>query len=332
MDVEDVINQRCWRMANLSPLARSSLDNESYRFVLETDDVEAETIQQILYLRVLDDLKDIGVELNCDPSVIYSSNFKLDHFLDLCEWLFPNVVYGKLRSDPKLQTALDAILDGSIGDDDTLHLYLNYLKGDEISAAYCPELIDSITELQSVILSTPLFDRFLNNLLAKIRDEKIAPFTDINQPHLYHHKIQTIVKGIHEAGSTIELILDDAESDRFKRRLYYGYSYALQPDKLNTYGWILSTSRDMLNDDNQKIYDKLSLQIHRGWKLSIEYFTSRQLVLDRVDLAGCVCLVSAQSFGDQKIFTQKMALLRDHVDTTLSEFLTQLETQLNQAV
>lgn len=259
------------RLTTISPNARHVLDGEQYRLRLETDDVDSESVLQELVLALRDDLAVIGLYFNCPMSDVYSNFQTLSEIIDVLEYILPNTFYPKIRDIAEIRPRLQDILNGGIGSESTLLLYLRWLGSG--ADCYDPSCAQGAHWLAVNMTNTELFDVYLTELIAKQ--------TTLGQPiALSALELQTYIAAIAEKTSllydtldSLRVWLDDDDIyGKIHRRLTLYVRQLLQPVNVAMMAWMLMTDPATLDDDLRIVYDRRWDEFHKSNKLCGAYY------------------------------------------------------------
>lgn len=281
------------RLANLSPNVRHVLDGEVYRLRLETDDVESEHVLQECVMALRDDLAAIGLYFTCQLSEVYDNYLTFAEFLDVCEYLFPNTLYPKIRSDYQILPQIKAMLTGSVEDGDLIHTYLRWLGVDP--DCYVPSCTDGATWLLSRISSTELFSVYLSNLIQAestlghpifLSPEDLLSYTATIRDHataLYH--ALTLVQDLPEMRDCLSKV---------RRRVDLHIRYLLQPAHAAENAWMWHTDPATLSEGVRSLYEDRRAAFAQSSKLYGAYYISKTPIqFTDVDVAGIALRISA---------------------------------------
>lgn len=312
-------NQRVWRIANMSPWARSRLDGEKYRLLLETDDVTPETIQQELFMCLLDDLKEIGIYLTCQPIDIYGNTYDFDLTLNLLEWILPNEFYKKLQDDKKLQGLLTNLLTGGVSNDMFITTYLEFLGGHDNRPGYRPELEEASQFLLDKFRSDGLFITFMSTMMAKLDEERLKGMEahgSLDYMGIITRRCQDIREALGIIGPAFSSEGDDVYNAIFTR-VDVGIRYLLAAGRITLAGWLFTTPIDRVTSDCKDLYRRKHREFYQGWKLSAAYFNARGQELTKVDIAGIMCMYYATCGKDKGVLEHHATILENLVDDSL---------------
>lgn len=307
MDTPDAINSRCQLMATLSPLVRQKVETEQWRTCFDNSDPTGDSIQQALFLCLISDMTDIGIETISAADDLYENTYDLDLLLAALGWVFPNTFYPRMRRDAGLKAGIENLLNGSI-EGDMLHNYLDFIGGSDGGEGYISGLYDACVFAKSALVSNSVFTTYLTAMLENARDEVDVSTYAINDPKAYHAAVTDCVVAIADAQSAVAKTLSDDLAKRLERRIYFASREILAQDKLNDYGWLLTTDRDTLDSDDQKIYDRKKLLLTVGLKISPAYYKARNLTPDDLGVAAlCVYYMAFEKMSLADAHTAALA-------------------------
>ena len=310
MEDRETINQRCQRIATLSPVAAHKLDTEQWRASFEDSEVDLEPIQQVLVTSLVADLTNIGVELVGSLEDVYASGYDLNLFLTACEWIFPNTLYPALRGDDVLQTIVRAIVVGDIDGKDHVKSLLLYIGGEEPEEGYKPDLFDACQFTMGLLRSSPEFTTYLKNLLDQAQEELSTDLPSlINDPKAYHDAITSCVVKLHTVQQDLMKDLTVEQKALFEKRIHFSCRMILNPEYLNTFGWLLTTDPKTLDDFAKAVYEKKKKIVLTGLKIAPEYYEPRGFTPNLIDRYGMTAYFMALDGLSKKDALEKVSTL-----------------------
>lgn len=289
MDANDTIDKRCQLMATMSPLVRAKVETEQWRINFLDSDPVADSIQQALFVNLVSDLTDIGIDSVSTMDDLYENVSNIDLLLGALVWVLPNTFYPRMRRDAGLKAGIENLLMGSM-DGDILHLYLDFIGGFDNTMGYIPNIADMCQYAKSVLVSNDVFKMYLESMLTAANDEVDVTTYAVNDPIGYHNAVTNCAILLAKSkDALLEGLDDDAQKEQLDRRIYFASRELLSQDRLNDYGWLLSTTPGDLNEGERPIYDRKKLLLTVGMKISPAYYSARNITPSFIDALGMVC-------------------------------------------
>lgn len=284
MDVETPqdANERLAVMVDLSPTARSNVETGRYLMSFITDAADDEAVRQEAFVGIIEDLSGIGLYLSCPNEEIYiNSSVTLDHFLSVLTWILPNTLYPKLRQNPKLVTAIQALLQG-VSNNPLIVDYLDLLGGLDSHMGFIPDLHMACVEMVTNLRENEVFGQYLQNLVEQIQDEKALEHSvlDVDKHNEWVSYKQQMVD---HSASLINLLeekdlVTPEDAQRVRNRFQYiFYTQWAQPQWINTLILLYLTDGSTLNETDRPYYDKLLKEYQVSTKLFLLYYTVREM-------------------------------------------------------
>ncbi len=303
-------------LTQLSPSAQVKLSREEYRITLETDDVETDTIEQEMILCLFEDMNEIGLFLTCTGEEFCSDKILFHKALEALHWVMPNTLYPRLRQDIQLSTEIQSLMEGGISDEMLITGYLEYLGGKEDGDGYRRDLYEGCQYLSACLKSAGTYNEYLSGLLSTLHDERASVTPLIDDVNSYTAVIRSICVMLEDARSRIVTVLTGRDDDFYKkldRRVGMAARSLLEPDRINTLGWLFSTDHTKLSPDALDLYLDQLIEFQNGFKLSLLYFTTRSLLLTDVDVLGVICYCFANAGGSQADLENRLKSLSQAV-------------------
>lgn len=329
-DSQADINKRLFTMTTLSPRAKKIVSTGLYFLVIEKDDVDNESVQQELFLSLVEDMSEIGLYWACDNADIYATTYDLDLALSVLTYLMPNTLYPKLRNDAKLVSAIQSILDGNVSDNQIVEDYLSFLGGGDEQGPYVPDLTSAITFVAPNIRNTDMFATYLNALLSKLQAERKVSVNILTHKKEYQRIVDKTVTRLYTG---LQYLCDKqivSDQSFLLRRIQIFTKYLTQADKLEDWSFLFLTAPSTLNEDGLTIYKNRLTEFLGGTKLSIQYYLQRELTPSAMDIIGCVLFLFARSVHTP-LFDKKCDELKSHLspEHDISEIQDALGTYLD---
>ena len=193
-------NGALFLMASLSPKVKESIDKELYRATAYSDDSTEEYVLEDAFSNYMKDLETIGLSFNFDYSMYCDSIGLLFSFLRLTSMLLPNSLYDIIRTQSNIRDLLTHIVNGSLGEDETLiNVYLSELGGLGDTPAIIPELTDYIDQIYPLVSQTEIFSDYIKNLLVLASEERPMLESDHLTHTAYTNKLKDILGRLSDA-------------------------------------------------------------------------------------------------------------------------------------
>lgn len=332
-DSQADINKRLFVLTTLSPRAKKIVSTGMYFLVIEQDEADNESIQQELFLSLVEDMSEIGLYWACDNTDIYATTYDLDLALSVLTYLMPNTLYPKLRNDSKLVAALQALLDGNVSDNQAVVDYLIFLGGGDDNTPYVPDLASAIAFVLPNIRNTEMFLTYIESLLSKLQAERKVSTSVLTHKKEYQLIVDRVSSKLYLGlNYLIEKKLVDTNNPLL-RRITIFIKYLTQADKIEDWSFLFLTNIATLDKSSESLYKTRTKEFLVGTKLCVDYYTVRDIIPSKVDIVGFVLFLFSRSVHTP-LFFKKCDNLKAHlpkdtdwVDTlkiTLGNYLDEL--------
>ena len=310
------------KISALSPLAKHILEREQYRLRLETDDVESESVLQEMIFALRDDLADLGLYFKGPLADLYENFSTLDSVLDTLAYVFPTSLYLKLRDVKEIRPQIENILNGGIGDESTLILYMRWLG----SGPGCYDHVVSTGAewISQHLTATALFDVYLHRLIdvGVNLSQPIALNADEILDYTAH--VREIATRLNDGLVKLrDHIDDDALFDKMQRRCDLYIRHLLQPVNTTALCWLFMTDCETLSADMLVIYLQRWDEFRKGQRLYGSYYYTQPLLPITPSIVIGVAI---------RLYSESPSLSRhDYTTALLNEFVepTHIEIQDN---
>lgn len=308
-DSNQDINTALFLMASLSPKVKESIDLELYR---QTADSDGSTDQYILddaFLNLIRDIETIGLSLSFDYSDLTEDMSKLFKFLKFISYLLPNSLYDILKTDVKIRECIDHILNGSLGDDNTLiQVYLSELGGLDGQDPLVPELTETLDEYYPIISQTEMFTDYIKTIHGLVISERLVVESDHQTHEIFRNKARDLIGRFSDA---VNVFSDQEIYDQLCNFQNWFIKDLTAPANFIDYNYLFAIDKDTLPDDlvegyTQKLYH---YEVSHLW--CMPYYQVRKLEVLDVHKAIMSCFFYACSETKSE-YVQK----RDSLDKT----------------
>jgi len=292
------LNTSLFILASLSPLVTNSLELELYRQSADSDESTDDVILADAILNTLRDLETIGLDFGLDYSILQQPGY-LKPFTELLGYLLPNGLYPKLKSNIELHNLVHHLLDGGLGDNETLiQCYLSELGGLDGQSPFQEHFSDTLDLFYPEIKQTETFTDYLRNMYDLVQTEKLTPESDAEQHNQYRIIAKTLITRVSEAVNLFNMHPCYGEASRLLNILVGDLT---SPNNYPHYQYIFTTNKATLPDDLQPLFDRqwVWYEVSHPWCRA--YFELRHLVPTSEQLLLCYAFAYAR-YSDTKSF------------------------------
>ncbi len=309
-------DQLILRLAYLSPLVKHILQREQYRLRLETDDVNSESVLQECIIALRDDLAAIGLYFTCQLSEFYVNLDLFSQCLDVFAYILPNSFYPKIQQDHRIAQLLKTIVEGAVGNESTLLIFLRWLGSGE--DCYDPTCTPGAHWLVDNLINTDLFDIYLKKLTEVDLSLNVAESIPADEIQLY---IKHIQQQAYLANDTLVKITDvlqvESTYQLLQRRFDMYYRALLQPDKLANNVWLRLTDVTSLSEGMLALHKQRWLEYTTSNKLYGQYYHVNNIIPNEIDITGVVVrYYSEHPYTTRNVFIKE---LRDEFTISTAE-------------
>jgi hypothetical protein len=299
-------NNALFLICSMSPAAKAGIETESYRQSVDVDESTDQHILESAFLNLTRDLETIGLVLNIDYADVFENNDTLFSFLTFSSYLLPNTLYQHLKHDSKLKDCVGHILEGNLGDHETLiQTYLSELGGLDGNEPLAPHLAELIDQYYSFISQTDVFTHYMTNLYSLIKSERLVTEFDADAHTAYRNRIRTLIVRFAKA------------IDAFQHHPVYDQLTELQnqiildtvaPANFAAYNYIFTLNETLLPDDLVPSFNKqwYHYQVANRW--CVHYYNVRNMNPLPHELIAMYCFLYAVH-EDQAAYTKDVSLL-----------------------
>lgn len=240
-------NAIMFAMATLSPKAAESLDTENYRFAAESDQSEEQYILEDAFQRLIKDIETLGIIFKFDYTDYTNDRKTLCQFLKLCQYILPNILYPKMKSNSILRSVIERIVSGDLGDNNTyLQTYLSEIGGLDNDLPIDPSLTDYADSIYSYLDQTENFSDYFKNLVELYNTEKLSIDSDPETHEAYKNKITDLFSDIIDLSN---VFIDDPRYSNIQiicDKIFMDFS---NPDNFTEYSYILLHDENTIPED-----------------------------------------------------------------------------------
>lgn len=283
-------NELIQKITTLSPTASDTIDNESYKIKIINGDVTDSQILKEVFLCLNQDMNELGIYFIVNIDEILSNGYDLTNTIEILNYIMPNTLYMKLKSNSILVDILSDLINNPVDDDNVLINYITTLGGADGNQAYDDTLNEGSLFLLDKITSTDQFCIYISNLL------KLLPTNETNelsQTQIEEYNEYTIqfVKYLYDAMFMLNnnYKFDSCEDiyTKLNKRLKVTQSILTKPSSMNSLYFIfLSDKTTPLEKD---IFKDKKTEFFSGFKLSPTYFAIRKIEVTILDILGFCC-------------------------------------------
>jgi hypothetical protein len=241
-------------MASLSPKVKEAIELETYRTTADSDGATDQYILNNVFLLLIKELEEIGLEFTVDYSDYTDELDKLFQFLQFVSYLLPNSLYGILKSDITFRKCVERILGGSLGADETLiQTYLSELGGLDGHEALVPELADTVDVFYPTAIQTSVFTDYMHTIYELVDTERMAVESDHETHTTYIGSIRDLVGRLSDAVNLFESDPEYAELCRIQNFIIKDFT---SPTNFIDYNYLLNVAPESLPDELVAGYDR----------------------------------------------------------------------------
>ena len=312
-------NTALFLMASLSPKVKETIELELYRQTADSDGSSEQYVLEESFLNLVRDLETLGLILTIDYSEIVEELSTIYDFIRFVSYLLPNSLYEILRTQPKIRECVRCILEGSLGNHETLiQTYLSQLGGLDGEPALVPHLTPVLERYYSYVGQTATFTDYFRHLMELLSTERLAVEYTEDDHKAYRDTIRDFLGRFSDAVNLFSahplydplcriqdrLIKDLAAHDNFAD---YRYIFVERPDQL---------PEDLVEGYHRRWYH---YKVSHPWCL--EYFSLRKLLVKPEQILAIFCFLYAHH-ETKDAYEKEAALVRigvsnDHPDTPI---------------
>lgn len=224
-------------LAELSPSARQALSEERFRIHLEADEVDAQTVLEVLQECLTVDLLELGVVLTTPLPELFDTLYDFQRTLPVWRLILPSPLYAELRAQPELAWVLQRLVAGDLDNDEpTLQAYLRILAEDD--PAWAAEYGEAVTLVQPHLTSTPLFDAYLRNLISLDASVSAPALLETDAVRAFTQQVEALRQRLLATLSDFARRHPRVAGVTGARQLVAQHiAWLLQPDTLNRNAW-----------------------------------------------------------------------------------------------
>lgn len=291
METDDEVQQRVERLALLSPSARRILLKEQTSIVVDQMEMDPDAVRQSMFIALINDLSEVGVCFSSSLAEVYGETWtNYDGLMDVLEYIFPSRLYVLLKTDPQLRKRLRLVIEG-ISDDSLLHAWLESLQ------IYKPELFRIDFCLQHMN-DTGVYASLLENMSDIVESECLSSVINTKDEEWEAYKeylMDEAKKAFNKIISLPQTVGGDKLA-RLARRLDIQLNKNLSSfEKINIYKFLFMTPIEELSEEGKNYWQKEMYEFSVGNKLMPEYYITRELTPNYVDILGMVCMAFAMN-------------------------------------
>lgn len=317
------------RMASISPGVRAHLGGEHWQLQIDSDEIDSQTLTHECFSLMIDEVFELGIEFYCVREDLCDSLYHIDKTLLLFEVIYPTPLYRSIIEDDGFKRWLVATVRDGAGDPDdtTIMNILNYLSNDHPGAQEI--FTDTYDFLHDKILSTPVFDTYILNIL-----ETDNTSFDVPIDHdAFVHYIDNLKQNVERLIKAIDLInhldSDLNQSIQYNRLSIYKTN-AIDYNTLAQNVWMYKKSRQTdipLTQKEQLLLIKFTYEFEGITPFYDVYYRLHAQQLSRNEVVSIIfgCLLKTESkdvfVNDVDTTIQRLIDLIDKTDINLRVFI-----------
>ena len=322
----DLHNTLLERMASISSEVRNHLGSKSWLLQIDEDEINPQTLVLDCMSLMIDEIYDFGVEFYCTREELCENLYILDKVLLLFEVIYPTPLYRSFTEDTGFKRWLiSTVIDGAGDPNNTTILnLLNYLANE--NEATIDLFTDTYNFLHDKVLSTPIFDIYIANILTT-DNTPYEPIVDKEEITEYLGYVQTTITKLLHAIDILNSINPDSEIQYTNIGIYKNNKTILDKLPINTWIYQTNKSTNTLTPIEQSLLVRYTREFKSITPIYEDYYRVRSLPLTRNDvisiIIGCFEQTTTRDAFTSLVDTsfQRLTDLLPATDTGLHVFI-----------
>lgn len=285
------VNTALFIITSLSPKAKEAVELELYRATDASDESTDQAVLDFCFVELVKDLETIGVVLSFDYNGFTEELGKLFGFLRLMTYLLPNSLYDILKVDHNLRECVEHILNGSLGENETLiQTYLSELGGLDGQTPLVPILTDVLDQFYPLISQTEVFTDYMKNLLMLASTERVMSESDAESHKIYRDTIREMIGRLSDV---INLFEGDPSYGKLCTMQSWVIKDLASPSNFTQYNYLFTTPLDSLPEDLVESYHQKWYHFKVSHMWCSEYYKPRNIVPEQANVTMMFCFLYA---------------------------------------